>query len=356
MKYVVTLLLCFLSIVELYPQSDSFCEHNGRTFDVNNIQSRWDEWDRYKFPIIVHVLHNGESIGDYPNVSDSVIYNSINYLNQSFSGSFSNTMVDSKISFCVSEDYGIIRYNVDTIDWVGDWSVGFLDFPTNEFFFNCVDSLSIDYENNLNLFIAPFVDNTLGLSYGLYDTNYGGILIKTSELNTTILVHEFGHFMGLSHTFQGYNNCESAFNETDCYNQGDKVCDTPPTSVYGCINLGNDCYDSDTEESNTLLVNYMGYNIGCSNTFTDGQINRMQQTIEYSSRILLTSNTCSCSQEEECIYDLSGNGVVDMQDLLIILTNIFNSFDCSNGDFDSSGYVDTLDLLDLLSIMGYECE
>ena len=92
----------------------------------------------------------------------------------------------------------------------------------------------------------------------------------------------------------------------------------------------------------------------------------MRLTIQQTSRILLTENICTClnienyecvcNQEENCTYDLSDNGIVDMQDLLILLGNIFNSFECSQGDFDGSGFIDTLDLLNLLSNIGYVCQ
>ena len=156
----------------------------------------------------------------------------------------------------------------------------------------------------------------------------------------------------------------SALLENDCENEGDGICDTPPTASYNCVNYNN-CYDTDSFEHNELVINFMGYSIDCSNKFTYGQIDKMQYIIQNTSRIILTQNICSCSNivnfeclcdsSNSCPYDLNNNGTVDMPDLLIILGNIFNSMSCNDGDFDGSDYIDTSDLLELLSNMGYVC-
>jgi hypothetical protein len=53
----------------------------------------------------------------------------------------------------------------------------------------------------------------------------------------------------------------------------------------------------------------------------------------------------------ECPEDINGDGVVDTEDLLILLGNWGNS---GEGDIDGSGVVDTADLLALLAAWG-EC-
>lgn len=82
------------------------------------------------------------------------------------------------------------------------------------------------------------------------------------------LTHELGHFFNLYHTFQ---DCGS-----NCNNQGDKVCDTPPlgTPTYGCPSDGfvPGCNGS----TSALTMNYMDYtNDACMYMFTVGQANRM---------------------------------------------------------------------------------
>lgn len=365
MKYVVTLFLVFVCGVT-YSQE---CGFNNRVYhDVSRVSLDFNSvtWEDVNVPIVVHVFHSGESVGVYPNLSDTKIYDMVEFLNVSFSGGLNDDMYDSKIKFCLSSNYEIQRYSIDDLYWVDSWDLGDMSFDSYDFYFNCLDNISIDYENNLNIFIAPYVSPQLGLG-GWYEDNYGGVLLNSELLyedviDHTTIPHEVAHYLGLSHTFNEYNNCGEASLEIDCDTQGDGICDTPPTWLYVCND--NPCYDSNSYEANILSVNFMGINTICRSSFTNGQIDKMQYNLQNTSRINLGLNQCSCNSIEnyeclcsdECHYDLDNNNIVDLGDLLEFLVIVFNDGDCQNGDFDGSGYIDTLDLLDLLSVMGYECE
>ena len=125
----------------------------------------------------------------------------------------------------------------------------------------------------------------------------------------------------------------------------------------------NECYDIESYEHEVLSSNAMSYSSNKTG-FTIGQIDRMQSYIQNTNMNLVASNYCVCNELEdyeclctnECHYDLDGDDIVALGDLLEFLTIIFNDGNCQNGDFDNSGYIDTLDLLDLLSVMGDECE
>jgi len=81
------------------------------------------------------------------------------------------------------------------------------------------------------------------------------------------LTHELGHFFNLNHTFAGCTN-------SNCNTQGDRVCDTPPSSnaVGGCPAAGSTIQC----DENTLTMNYMDYtNDACMYMFTQGQATRM---------------------------------------------------------------------------------
>ncbi|MCX7606119.1 MAG: M43 family zinc metalloprotease [Bacteroidia bacterium] len=65
----------------------------------------------------------------------------------------------------------------------------------------------------------------------IYADYYGSVVITTTVGATTTLrrrgrtlVHELGHNLGLAHTFE--DGCGTT---GDCFNEGDYVCDTPPT-------------------------------------------------------------------------------------------------------------------------------
>ena len=59
-----------------------------------------------------------------------------------------------------------------------------------------------------------------------------------SQAGSTTAIHEFGHYFGLYHTFQG--GCTN----DNCLTDGDHVCDTPPdqsTAAVACGGSANSC-------------------------------------------------------------------------------------------------------------------
>ena len=55
----------------------------------------------------------------------------------------------------------------------------------------------------------------------------GVVLLANQITNSALSTHEFGHYFGLYHTFQGGTATVCPIN-TDCTSNGDRVCDTPP--------------------------------------------------------------------------------------------------------------------------------
>ena len=334
------------------------------------------EWNDYTIPVIVHIFHSGEDYGTYPNIVDEEVVESINHLNQLFSGSNNPTMNDSKINFCLANmdnpsanNYGIQRHNAFEYDWFvethNSWEHP--EFSLWQFNFTCYDSIAIDYENTINVYVAPWYGNSTQ-GYGgvsVTNNNKGGVTIRTNyfqssyengfpnETGRVILAHEFGHCLGLKHIFAYTNSCEDAEQEVDCSTEGDHVCDTPPTYPMTCW---TDFCPNNTDEENDIIVrNIMNYTGHCANEFTDGQIDRMQWKIQNTTRISLTYSECVCNHEEDCVYDLNNNGVVDMRDLLDFLVYFNNGEDCNQGDFNNDNTINTIDLLSILGYMGFNC-
>jgi len=131
--------------------------------------------------------------------------------------------------------------------------------------------------NTLNIYFnngPPFGYAMLGESFG-YRRFHDGVIVNHSTIKGgshprknfgEILIHEVGHWLGLDHTFRGY----------DCKGNGDGVSDTPPqgSPTGGSVNCSAPVEDyPDTcpgDEFPDPIHNYMNYG-PCMSEFTPGQ-------------------------------------------------------------------------------------
>ncbi len=106
-------------------------------------------------------------------------------------------------------------------------------------------------------------------------------------------IHEMGHALGLEHTFRGYpsdaQGCRELVNGSNSTTCGDFITDTPadPDGLAGAYSSGctynGTAVDANNQLFNPITTNYLSYwaNQGCNrSTFTNGQYNRMQTTID----------------------------------------------------------------------------
>jgi hypothetical protein len=275
-------------------------------------------------PVIVHVIHFGEPYGVDNHLSIEYVQDAIDNANQNFAGEFSSDpTANTQIDFCIA-NASTSGTSIEGIRYY-DWNdLGFGSWSSSTFYDNNVaisNLLGYDRNNYCNIFIAPF-GNPLGFAYlpptnyGVYvGTNYFGVTnIGNFDLNRT-LVHELGHYCGLFHTFYFTNSCGP---ETNCVAQGDRVCDTPPTTgTVGCTPLS--CLE-------TLVENFMDYsNDDCMNSFTQGQTLRMLSQLE-TFRSGLINNTLACGSIDGIDVGVSGLTIPNLgcnpiQDIEFILTN-----------------------------------
>lgn len=261
-------------------------------------------------PMVFHVIHNGDAIGENENISDEQILSQIQVLNEDYRraadtpGFNSNPVgADMEIEFCLAKrtpnglpSSGIVRYNIgDDNGWQQE-EVELIKAQTQW-----------DPEKYLNIWIVEdiFIPGGYLAGYAQFPTQSGleGLGGQTSTANTDGVAlgaryvgsvnyyaegtydevrnmgrsasHEIGHFFGLRHIWGDTGDCATA----------DDYCDDTPTALnanYGCQIGIDSCPES---EGLDMIENYMDYTDDvCLNTFTQDQKDRMQAVLANSPR------------------------------------------------------------------------
>lgn len=264
----------------------------------------------YVLPVVFHIIHEGEPVGQSSNISDAQLFSAIDALNEDFrkiAGSNGDgDGVDVGYEFCLASrdpngnpTTGIVRVNGSSVTNYADQgiratgSVG-ADEAT-------VKALSTwPREDYINIWVVNEIEDNnassgiQGFAYFPINNPIDGITMLHNAVGTTgnikpstalnrTLSHEMGHYFGLYHTFHLTNDCIS---ESSCSTQGDRVCDTPPTI------LASSC-GSPACSGTQQVENYMDYTPeSCRDMFTQGQKDRMRNTLLTQRNTLTTSFGC----------------------------------------------------------------
>lgn len=258
--------------------------------------------ENYTIPVVVHVIHLGESIGIGTNISDTIIHAAILGLNDRWKNNIGNG-VDMGFEFCLASrdpqnqptsginrvnGSGVSFYTSSGITWDGSCGANknvikdLSKWPTSEYY---------------NIWVVNKICGTLpgGSSVAGYanypngsNYEYDGTVISYQSLHydSKTLAHEIGHAFFLYHTFESPNsNCPP---NNDCLNDGDKVCDTPPHKQNDC-DITNPCSNLGIWDNSKR--NYMSY-CGNSDRFTNGQKKRVRVVAMTNRKSLITSSGC----------------------------------------------------------------
>ncbi|MGB0522656.1 MAG: PKD domain-containing protein [Flammeovirgaceae bacterium] len=276
----------------------------------------------YKIPTIVHVIHNGEAIGEGPNIAAEQVYSQIEVLNEDFrklNADFNSTRAmfrdvagDAEIEFVLATEDpdgnllpepGIHRYNGGKNSWAFGGGSG--DAETvlkpqtswdpskyaNMWTVNFTEGQLLGYAqfpqqvvNGLNFPGYSNADETDGVVMGYRffgsrdkypDGNYGSSQYDLGRTTT----HEVGHWLGLRHIW-GDGGCGI----------DDFVDDTPAQGTNYANGSGIPSCAPDT--SNTcgsldMWENFMDYSDDrCLTMFSQGQVERMRTVMENDTRRL----------------------------------------------------------------------
>jgi hypothetical protein len=255
----------------------------------------------YTIPVVVHIVHLGESIGSGSNMSDAEIHEAIRGLNDRYAN-FNGNGIDIEINFCLAnrDPNGCPTSGINRVDGSGvanyiSEGVAFSDgCGASEI--EIKDLIKWPTWQYYNIWVVHDICGDIaGYAYYPNGNEYDGTIIDVPSMtySSRTLAHELGHGLNLQHTFSGDEDGEVCPEDADCADDGDEICDTPPHRRNDC-GLNNPC-GSGTGEWEDSRFNWMSY---CSTSaeqgrFTEDQRDRMHVTMqEWPRNLLLESDAC----------------------------------------------------------------
>lgn len=295
---------------------------NGRTKEIITI------------PVVVHIVHNGESIGVGRNIPDAQIQSQIDVLNEDFrrlNADASNTpsvfqpvAADIEIQFAMAQrdpeglpTNGIVRVNGNREEWLltDNYDLKTLsNWPTEDY---------------LNMWVTAIGGDLLGYAQFPVSDELGGLEIASSSALTDGIVmdfrafgsidkyppanlssqynlgrtttHEVGHYLGLRHTW-GDGGCNV-----------DDFCNDTPNSSQRHLGLGSPCTFPNTSScgSDDMFQNYMAFTDDvCMNLFTEDQKTRIRTVLDNSPRRLSLKTSLGAQPPLEVANNLGIRNII----------------------------------------------
>jgi len=350
-------------------------------------------------PVVIHILHVGEAIGEGTNISDEQAESCIRNLNERFRGDVAALagylddsgnpaydedelalVIDSKIEFCLAArdpdnlpTTGIIRHDCSDLSYTNNfggqtstayyaekgisngsqWDIPLQGIPDaiikNTFHWPIDKYFNFYVVSEINgndggggiqgySYVGSTGNGANGYSQGpvcLYNITGDVGTLKNGKRLNATWAHEVGHALDLYHTF----NNGSCNPETNSCTQGDQVPDTPPTSTnYSC---------SSPVCAGAMVENYMDYTQEvCRVAFTQNQIERMRDEL-WNRYDYLIYNNVSCQSPND--NDLAITGV-NLPSAWCQPTLDFNIVINNLGGFSASGATLTINGESIMSL------
>ena len=289
------------------------------------------EAEIYLLPVVVHVVHNGETLGVGGNLSETRIQEQIEILNEDFRrlnadavntpSIFQSIAADIEVQFVLAKQNpegqatnGIVRVEGSQTSYTFANDV----LLKQESYWPSEDYINIWVAQVNFLGWASFPETSLqGISNPETNPLFDGLVIDADWIglndNTDgsfdsfgqTTTHEMGHFLGLKHIW-GDGDCLT----TD-------FCDDTPPAVSDNGGLGSPCdfpgpnsCDNDVPNVPDMFMNYMDYtNDECMNLFTEDQKTRMRTVLDFSPRRLSLRSSQGLIEPTVFNLDLAIEGI-----------------------------------------------
>ena len=281
--------------------------------------SRTNE-DPIQIPVVIHVIHNGESVGQGSNVPVSQINEQIRILNEDFqrlNPDASNTpAIFAPVAGQINIEFVLAKQDPSGLPTSGiTRTIGSKSsYDPNTDATIIGQLIQWNPEEYMNLYVAPLVSPYIGYSSfpvsdlpGLngapnsaitdgvvIDFRYfgiGGSAVSSSRGRTA--THEVGHFFGLRHIW-GDGGCgvDDFVADTPLQDNSNNAC-SPNASRFSC-------------DSQDMIQNYMDYTPdACMNLFTKGQVERFEVVLANSPRRVTLLNNRATKEPELAENDLA---------------------------------------------------
>jgi hypothetical protein len=252
-----------------------------------------------RIPVVVHVIYNTAA----QNISNAQIQSQIQVLNQDFRrmntdasstpAAFAGVAADARLEFALAvrdpncnPTTGITHTSTSVAGWT---------FPSDAMKSTSTGGHDLwNVDKYLNIWVVNYTDGTLG--YGTFPgmpANIQGVVCDYRAFGNTgtaaapyglgrTATHEIGHWLNLNHIWgDDFSACTGSDNVSDTPNQGGFNGGCPTFPHVSCMNGPN----------GDMFMNYMDYtDDNCMNTFTAGQVVRMDAALHTTRASILASD------------------------------------------------------------------